>query len=301
MYIVVIEWDGDKPPTTFYNRMHALGLHVQGSKDLSPLERRSRDDGSVVIQEGVVLCSSESLAHEIGLLADTLGAEVVKIGAVEPIKFEASEADVAVHRKIESVFSRRGRPIGSPENEWVVTCFEEGVTRDISREARNIVNCPICSGLNIRARVGTQIALRPDDSVDALEFWARSRFVSGEFEVPEISDAAVDEIDPRIPAALSNGRENDALSRIRTSSTLKAQIGKVSRRRALRLLDAVFAALAHLPGDTVLQSRINAIVGLYSEGIPPADLGILAKEVDVLHSSAVLGSRAAAEIWKIVR
>ena len=72
-HLVVIEWDGMKPPTPFYHRVRRLtsGVRQDDSVDarsVSPFARRAeRNDTAVIMQEGAIYCTSKSLARALAL------------------------------------------------------------------------------------------------------------------------------------------------------------------------------------------------------------------------------------------
>jgi len=66
-HIVVIEWDGEKPPRQWYRRLKRLAGGVRGDKKVNPIERRA--DKGIIIQEGCILTPSYSLARALAIMA----------------------------------------------------------------------------------------------------------------------------------------------------------------------------------------------------------------------------------------
>jgi len=47
MFLVLIEWDGLQPPTSYYNRLKSLGIRVRGDKSEAPVVRRASSKNGV--------------------------------------------------------------------------------------------------------------------------------------------------------------------------------------------------------------------------------------------------------------
>jgi len=196
MRIVLIEWDGKQPSTTFYNGMRRLNLKVRGNKDQDPIVRRSRlEDHSVIVQEGAVLVESESLARQVAYLAKENGARSVFVGECEIDLDERgrqmTQAEVDVVNRFNQAFRQRGRPQHKEEHSWVTTC-PECVHSSTKVSERPIIQCPNCGGLRVSARVGTRHVFSgtPKD----LEEWKNMFFVEGNFEVPILQTLGSSEV-----------------------------------------------------------------------------------------------------------
>lgn len=154
-YLVVIEWDGMKPPTPFYHRVRSLTSGVRQNdsatmRKVAPFARRSeRNENAVIMQEGAIYCASKSLARALALLAQEYGAVNVDIATVSKMSpVEATTADLAALSKINKILGRRGRP-PNRSNRWIsVTCYEEVLTQTLLTD-KDIINCPTCGSLSV--------------------------------------------------------------------------------------------------------------------------------------------------------
>lgn len=200
--IVVVEWDGQKPSSTFYNRLHEYGLYSKGrnKEEFSLYQWRSSRRGKgnteskngMVLQEGLIVVNSLTLAKDIMYWAKKEGAAVVQIGYMNLSDFSMSPEDLEHYRKFETVVSRRGPKPESEKGVYVVTCYDEAKSYEI--DAHSIpAMCPMCGGSNIQSRMGRLKRYQPFSKAiaafDTVEtYWLRTRFSSGQFEVPVIAD-----------------------------------------------------------------------------------------------------------------
>jgi len=159
-WMVVIEWDGDKPPTSFYNRVRKLTSGVrQTDKVGSPFSRRAEVDVRAVhMQEGAILCMSKSLARALALLAQEYGAinvDVAEVVNLSPVV--ATEEDLQALQRIRNTLGRRGRPPRKYRRWKTITCFEEIVSRHRETD-EDIINCEECGSLDIAVTYPNVIA-----------------------------------------------------------------------------------------------------------------------------------------------
>jgi hypothetical protein len=307
MYTAIIEWDGMKPPTTFYNRLRELGLKVRGddkNKEKTPLERRSTGDGSVIVQEGAIFCSSKSLAREVAMLAHDLGAAVVYVGSMEPELFHASTEDAKIHARIQSVLGRRGRPTGE-KVDWVITCLEEMRTYEVL-DKRHVVNCPKCHSVKIRARIGTQDAFiyptgRSATLTSIVDNWQRHRFSQQQFEKP-ITDGATSKVPARLPS-IAEDEERRIVEIMRNSPDFLSDLNLLPVETAADILDAVLGSRAHYAYEDRRDSRVRACIKLFERGINSSEVNLAEddKAVDILDASAMIGTRDVTSLWFLAR
>lgn len=152
-YLVVIEWDGKKPPTPFYHRVRKLtsGVRQDDSEEArkkSPFARRAtRNDSAVVMQEGAIYCTSSSLARALALLAEQYGAANVEMADVSDLApVVATKEDIAALSRINKILGRRGRPPAKRYRNVTITCFEEIRSTTVFTD-EELVTCPYCGSL----------------------------------------------------------------------------------------------------------------------------------------------------------
>lgn len=312
MYTVTIEWDGEKPPTTFYNRLKKLGLYVRGDKELSPLARRMRRaeernttnetiGKAVIVQEGIVVCESESLAREIFLLARYLGARVVQLNRSYSVDFVQSAEDAQIYEKLESTFGKRGRP-STPVADWVVTCMEQCCSTFDVPQARDVVSCPSCNGLRVKTRIGTLSSYKfPESSEGSLiERWIRHRFVRREFEVP--GDNSVDTPN-QTSGDIHLDKERKVVEMMENSPAFLQDLGALPENVAIRVLDGVFTARTYASADDRKESRLRTCLLLYEKGVDTMDVSLLedANSVELIDASSIFTPQTIAGYWMVAR
>lgn len=300
MNIVVIELDGFKPTGTYYNRLRELGVAAGRLDDETkaslgdPLIRRSfktrsGEDAGTVVQEGVVICHSESLANQVARLATEYGAKHVLVGTttLETFSLQSqSLQDSQITQRIENLLSRPGR---RPDQlfDWVVTCFEECVTYKVEQR-KYIVSCPGCRGLNIRARKGKPIELAIPDG-DLFKAWIRHRFASGQFEIP-----LADTKQPPDYNLIHIQQEDKQFTEIiEKSISVVSLLEKMPQRvHAFEILDALFASRSAYSQNARNEARLRVSMKLMEEGVNPSMFSITEprNEVDLIDVSSVIGT-----------
>jgi hypothetical protein len=262
-YTVVIEWDGDKPPTKWYGRLHKFGLYVRGDKEVSPLERRAHNGmrgSGVVFQEGAITVDSLSTAKTLAFLARDLGAKAVTLNRCEVLSLEASPEDVAAFQRVQAVLSRKGRPPAAQN--WVITCIEEA--KSVETEESSPYKCPNCQSTNIRYRLGEVKRVRPiagtDDLYAIFDYWVDCRFQNDLWEESYI--------DPEAPAPTGKASLDEYQNSDEIHSLLKSKLfsqvegalkGKLIHiKDAFRFLDAAFFSMLSTQ-DERQERRLKAL------------------------------------------
>lgn len=203
-YVVVIEWNGKKPPTTFYNRLHEYGLWSRDRRsnqerdEVSLMTWRGNRPGSnksdaksgLVIQEGMIMVASYGLAQEIALLARKAGAVFVQVGQMYTSDLHASVPDMEAFEERQMNISKRGpKPIAS-NGTYCVTCYEEAQTYEVETDMAPMTCLhQSCRSTFIVSRFGRLPRFRkPQDGENLADYWARTRFDTGEFVIPIVNN-----------------------------------------------------------------------------------------------------------------
>lgn len=311
MWLVILEWDGHKPKTTWYNRLESMGLVVRGDKndkEKSPLDRRANSylaregrTNSVIVQEGAILCPSEMLARQIAVYAEEERAKngfpkVIMVYSANNIHYSMSAEDVKVFHQIEGVLGRRGHPTG-PKDDFAVTCHEEAWTYQV-QDLYAVAVCPGCGCGRIHTRQGEKTSFAIPENVPVLEAWKRTRFATGDFEVPDIGDAL-----PPANVSILNAQEAAGVAMIEKSKGLLDYVGRMKTKTALAVLDAVLMARTYISVTARNESRMRAVVELYSTGVPASAVSIMESigEYDLLDASSVMEPDKVAALWKSFR
>lgn len=309
LYSVVIEWDGQKPPTTWYRRMGKLALsrgQRAGRADpASPLASRqahNKTSKGVLVQEGAFLVESESLANTIAHYAlrgvETLDRKtgepkvlhpktvlVSRVQVVDPKQI--SEADILAIERINQTFGRRGKP--PPEVDWVVSCTECRVAH--AAHAPAVAVCPVCHGTRITVCRGTpeRFDLANVAHYTPFQVWLATRFGrTGSYTLPALSGPIVPMPDPR-----------------GISPTINAAVAAIAQPRMplcspqgdleddLALMDAVYIARVRLDSAKRAEARISAIAKYIQYGGDPVKVAAWFGEdrsrADLLDAAATLG------------
>lgn len=316
-HVVIIEWDGQKPPTRYYNRLARL---VAGNEDVTTgairgkghqvqdvIERRTLADnpGGIVAQEGCVICMSESLALQIASyvkheIAPGMEKPVtVAIGKVELDYNLSMSAELSpVFARAEEVMAKRGRR--AKAQPWVVTCRECLTASPIM--ASQPLNCPHCGGLRIHSRKGQPV--RYHDTQDPiLTFWARTRFSGPAFEPAEIAEDWQDAQAPREFAdldAIDASEKVDQAFKAIAQSDLPAVLEGMDRATAIAVLDAIFTAKAYYSPEARQTARVTAVAKYFEKharsGIAPRMVSIAEIGVDLLDVALIMGADRAVEL-----
>lgn len=188
MWIVIIEARGVKPSSTYYSRRAKLGLSVRPADvKHTPVADRVASTPGIIVQEGCIVTPSESQAMAVASLALDEGLHDVFVGKLpELVPLEHWDYDlgkIAAHLK-ETLGARGRKP---PSQAFAVTCFEclHTETQDVPYP----VKCELCGSLNFKSRAGHAPTIYETSAVsrgDILDYWLRTRFATGWFEIPEI-------------------------------------------------------------------------------------------------------------------
>jgi len=297
LYFVAIEWDGEQPPSTWYERMHRLAGRVRGDKSQTPVVRRD-DDSGVIFQEGLIFTPSESLARTLGFLArDEFGATAVAIGeAVVKPTFTMSREDSAVINRIAATLGKRGRKPN--KQNWVVTCLEQ--MRTFVTNESYPIQCPNCRGMKIRIRPGNVNAYR-DDGDDIFNIWVRTRFGNSPHWEPTSVDMVADDetpVAPKIDDVQLGERDSEFVAELRNSGIVD-QIEKQPRFIQLEILDAVYVSRQFVSTAKRTTSRVNAIAKYFQTGGTRTDFAMAETAVpDLLDTASTMGDEFAARLWR---
>lgn len=195
--VVLIEWNGKKPSSTWYNRLHAYGLYSREPEsdkaEYSLMDWRASRKGhnksdahrGLILQEGAIMVSSVQLANDIAGWAKAEGCSFVHIGHLVTREFSMSASDQRAFESLQKNIGKRGPKRQAEVGQYAVTCMSEVKTYQCDLEATPF-GCPYCGGSNIVARMGTINRFQMDFEGTAEDYWKRTRFASGTFEVPEM-------------------------------------------------------------------------------------------------------------------
>lgn len=189
--IVQVEFDGKNPGGTYYDRLHAMGIYVnKGNREeySSPLTRRHNahhNPQALVLNEGMFSCSNEDVARRIANLADECGAAVVTIGRYYSTVYRVNNADLTAYETYKKGVSKRGPKAASEKGIYTITCFHEVRTFEVELEAYPMA-CQ-CGSVHYSAHFGEgkhYVKPSADKDGDVFDYWLRSRFGAGAFEIP---------------------------------------------------------------------------------------------------------------------
>ena len=259
-YIILIEWDGAKPPTRWYTTLGRYGLKISGNKDTSPLTRRASTRG-VVFQEGTIIVNSDSLARTLASDARTMGAKTVMIGNIDAKNFQMSEQDKRTLEQITAVTSKRGPKNKTEEGRYIIHCYEEAKTHVIDLREAPVV-CPECGSLRIQWRKGEPRKVAPySDKQSITGYWIATRFDEhGRFETPmTYSNSKMPEC-PEVDK-FEQGTINN-IGQVKQFVATHDHI--LDPKSMLRAMDCVYC-LQRLDDEARLNRRINALRNYYQQ------------------------------------
>lgn len=319
-YVVLIEWNGDIPPTKWYRRLHKSGIRVRTkeSADGVVASRLDATRSTVIVQEGAVITFSYSLARMIAAWL-TNGIEVerhqyeevegkrklvsVETEIVKPAlvlfgkldieaDFEPSIADVRALEHMETVHGRRGRKPDAQE--WAVTCYECMETHSV--ESGTPTHCPVCNGVQIDFAPGTVPAYKDNPSSDVLDYWFRTRFGGGRFIFPKVEDEAMDAPSRYV---IDNDWQAETAETLHGSPLVEQMHGlHLGRQTMLHLLDAAYTVRSVWSDSRRMNARIEAVTQFLIANSDPAALaGISMSEMpqpDLFDLAGKIGAHQAA-------
>lgn len=231
--VVIIEWNGKKPSSTFYNRLHAYGLYSRqpssNSEEFSLLEWRANRQGSnkreskrgLILQEGLIVVNSLTLAEDIARWAKNENkAALVQIGHMTVSDFTMTERDFQVFDKLQQAVSKRGPKVVGDAGSYAVTCFDDVKTYSIQAESLPVM-CPTCGGSNVQSRMGQLHIYQQYDERhdDKYLYWMGTRFGEGSFEVPVLKANEVGTFYPTPKSAKVNLSTMDLSDEFYTSQS----------------------------------------------------------------------------------
>ena len=202
-YFVIVEWGGKKPSMTWYDTIHRMGLYRDEYKDdleeqgvyarrnkMGRKMQNGKQPKGLVVQEGVYLLRSSSLAGRVMAHARRFGARNVMSGHLTPGNLMMGDADVAAIVSIITSETRRGRRPSGDAGTYSVTCLDEVTTVEI--EVQHLpMDCPSCGSIRIQVSKGkVPIFGLPKDidaqsnNEDIYNFWKNSRFDGEKFAIP---------------------------------------------------------------------------------------------------------------------
>lgn len=262
-YIILIEWDGAKPPTRWYTTLGRYGLKISGNKDTSPLTRRASSRG-VVFQEGTIIVNSDSLARTLASDARFMGAKTVMIGNIDAKNFQMSEQDRHTLENITAVTSKRGPKNKTEEGRYIIHCYEEAKTHVVDLREAPVV-CPECGSLRIQWRKGDprKVAIFNPQVHDLFTYWLSTRFTTkGRFEIPmTYSNSKM----PPMPVTddFEQGIQN-AITQVTHFTAKNAETIDGDGKAILRAMDVAYC-LQQVDDEARLNRRINALRQYYQQ------------------------------------
>jgi hypothetical protein len=305
LWAVFIEWDGQRPPTTWYRRLHEMAGWVRGEgngfdKKDSPLTRRQNETGGVIVQEGCIICQSESLARTLASLAySEAGWTLEAAGGKRPLvwvsRLQMSQVrsidagDAAQLAQIEKALGAKGR---RPANaHYQTTCLEcmEVYTQVTPRGRAFSCPNPNCGGVKVHSREGSPYNYR-DDGSPIFELWKRSRFSGPHFEPVNITETG--EVAPALSEIeIFSAKEDDAVLAIETSPEvlqMAETIASRDRLAAVEFLDVILAARAHYTFEQRSEARLSVISDYFAKGGAGAGLMVAESPTADLLDAALL-------------
>lgn len=194
-YTVMVEWNGVKPPTSWYQKIRKMGLNVRHNTqyighETPPISNRLHNEKmGVVFQEGVYVLSNESAAKTLAALAYQKGARSVLVGEFNPLPDSRMGDDEkhALARISEKATNRNGI------TSWVITCYDELKTFVVEDNSKPSY-CPSCSSFRVNVDVGTCPSYKMPalkESVDGTEYiyiykaWLYSHYRNGKMIFPK--------------------------------------------------------------------------------------------------------------------
>ena len=327
-YIVIIEWDGKIPPTPYYHRIRAMTGGVRGNKDTSVVTRRaSTGDAQVsgiVLQEGVIVTPSKSLARVIAATAERYGAVVVHLGEVSLSPFFGlDDQDKVAMARVDEAYGKRGRPHG-PVN-WMVSCFEEMKSYYVENKSY-VPSCPRCGGFSVstypvKAPIRYNYVIEKGGEQSLINYWTVTRFGSGKFILPinpgrtddvypenvissnELHKTPINELKKNVTTVrIKDELDAEIADMIRSSKLAskfdKADVGDQIGDTALFVFDGLFASFRYRSEDERSRQRIKSVMRIMEKGYKGyIRMSEDKNDLDVLDASGVLAPQTMFDMY----
>uniref|UniRef100_UPI002ACD62C2 hypothetical protein n=1 Tax=Anaerolinea sp. TaxID=1872519 RepID=UPI002ACD62C2 len=143
MYTVLIEWDGNKPPTRFYERLHSFGIYARKRDENGNVYPNRGTEENLMVQAGAIVCQSFSSAQVIANLAKVCGALMTVV-------YEISETVISdVPKSVEDKFLTARKGKRKLEEQVTVTCLSCQETHH-KFDIEFPVVCPVCASHRIQ-------------------------------------------------------------------------------------------------------------------------------------------------------
>lgn len=286
-YQVIIENDGKKPSGTFYGRLARLGLSVRGNKSVGVINRRTvkegSAEGSIIVQEGVILCPSFSLAQQIAHWASDEGATVL-IGTAELEMFRPTVEDNEAFLFLDAKVAKRGPKNKIPE---LLVCLEEA--RSYLVENGEIL-CPHCRASAVdKFPYSAEFSVEYQDDKTTYENWLLTRFSTSTFTIPMWASSVTKGNKPGFYAVRSGEKVYGEVIADRLAQLFGIDL-------CFRYLDAVYIANNKISDERRMQSRARSLVAYLQRGGDPTAYQITNPSPDILDAGAVVGADTAASL-----
>jgi hypothetical protein len=264
---VAMEWDGNPPRMTWYDRLHKKGIWVRGGdaeEFKSPMARRASRDvhnhaNGVVFQEGLYLVRNEDMAQELAYEAQQFGAVNIIHGRIFMNAFVVAEQDAEPLERYFKQSSKRGRKPVEQAGDYVVTCLDELLTYETKLDATPWA-CPTCNSRNFQARMGnakTYPLPKWNKITDLWTYWLCSRFdAQGIFEMP-IYEPAMGSIAAQPPTVPYVQMDEPIFC-------LPDEV-KITHELQMRMWDASYS-LSRYSEDDRVQGRLGVLAAYWNAG-----------------------------------
>lgn len=273
VHIVIIEWDGEIPPSNYYRRLHQLALRVRGDDDekaMGPVARRTNDgenETGIIFQEGCVICPSEDLARQVAFMAQEHGAKNVLLGSASISgTFTQTPRDTEIIDRITRVLGKRGRKPAAIK--WAISC--KNCLQVTNHETWSPLNCPHCGGMLITARKGEVIAYA-DPGGDVLDAWKRTRYAGASWEPSPISD---DGKPAPVDVEVFDAKDAPVVRALADSEVMET-IRTMPRDVAFAFLDAIVTARAHHTREARLTNRLAVVQEYFLRDGDPSKVSLV--------------------------
>lgn len=315
--ILVIEWDGEKPPTTWYNRLAKHNISVRGKTDSSgyrisnPEERRSfsgvksfwskgfnqEEISGTIVQEGCVITASRSFAVYLASLAKQCGAKSVHIGDTQLEKYQTSTNDAKTLQRIEGILGSRGRPMNGSTFDYVITCIECGAVNAV-KDSKGVIGCPSCRAVRVKYRMGELMPISLPKIGTLFSKWLSHRFLFRSFEPVHIEQNGMEP--PTIAIEDVTDESEMKVLKLIEKSTILSKLDKIDLELAFSILDSIFIARTYLTEEERIDIRSQAAFTLFRSGIKQDKIDIIEPNIPDSLDALAFGYQNAVSLFHVL-
>lgn len=313
IWVVVVEPDGEQPPTTWYNFLSEVmniktrRLSIPDKDEVvEPLVRRGGEEHpAVTAQECVYFFSSEAAAKTVANEAEYYQKQGVFknifMGQFRPTELVMSEAEKEAILNMRRKRTQRGRPSKeqSEVKEFTVTCKSCANSFKTETSEKKLTRCPNCYGTLIEYYSGEDIELRENPDLTNVQNWFSHRFIRGRYHITELSQDTGKNMVVHPDHINTVRREPKETYGKMLKSPAIDFINKMDIDEAFYVLDAIYCSVSTKTTEQRTIDRQACVAKYFEQGGQPdtrLKFKVSDEVFDLIDASSIIGSDKATRL-----